>query len=173
MADNILFTRWNCPCGDLIIASLGNKLVMSDWENGWHHASIMKRFDRLLGLPWVQKSSDVIEHAIEELESYFERQRQNFDLPLLLVGTDFQIKVWQALQKIPYGQTCSYADIARTVGNAHAVRAVGGAVGQNPFSIIIPCHRVLGSDRSLTGYGGGYQAKEYLLNIENPQSRLF
>ena len=173
MTENILFTRWNSPCGSLIIASLEDKLVMSDWENGWHHDSIMKRFEKLLGLSFVQKSSFVIDKAIDEMESYFKGELENFDLPLYLVGTAFQIKVWHALEKIPYGHTCSYMDVARAIGNIHSVRAVGGAIGQNPLSIIIPCHRVLGKDRSLTGYGGGYEAKKFLLNIESNPSKLF
>lgn len=173
MAEKILFTSWDSPCGTLMLASVDDKLIMSDWVDGWHHSNIMKRFDNLLGLPFLEKTSAVIERAIDELNEYFLGRRKEFDLPLELFGTAFQIKVWEALKEIGYGQTVSYADIARKINNPKAIRAVGGAVGLNPLSIIIPCHRVIGSDRSLTGYGGGYKAKEYLLALENPQSQLF
>lgn len=172
MSEKILFHSWDSPCGTLMLASLGEKLIMSDWTDGWHHASILKRFDKLLGLPLKEERSAVIEHAIDELNEYFLGRRKDFDVPFKLFGTHFQIQVWKALQEIDYGQTVSYADIARKINHPKAIRAVGGAVGQNPLSIIIPCHRVVGTDRSLTGYGGGYEAKAYLLALENPQFSL-
>lgn len=102
----------------------------------------------------------------QELEEYFEGKRKEFDLPLHLHGTEFQKKVWEALRKIPYGETCSYLDIARMVGNPKACRAVGGANHRNPVMILVPCHRVIGADGSLTGYGGGLGVKQYLLELE-------
>lgn len=173
MQKHILYTSWQSPCGQMTIGAVDDQLVMSDWTNGWHHDAIVKRFNRLLGLEWVEGESPVIKSAISQLQEYFDGKRRCFDLPLRLIGTPFQIAVWKALEKIPYGQLCSYGDIARAVNNQKAVRAVGGAVGQNPFSIIIPCHRVVGSDKSLTGYGGGYDAKKFLLELENPQTELF
>lgn len=166
MAEKILYTSWDSPCGTLMLASVDDKLIMSDWVNGWHHSSIMKRFDNLLGLPFLEKTSAVIERAIDELNEYFLGRRKEFDLPLELFGTAFQIQVWEALKEIGYGQTVSYADIARKISNPKAIRAVGGAVGLNPLSIIIPCHRVVGANQSLTGYGGGLEAKKYLLALE-------
>lgn len=149
-----------------MIASLNERLVMSDWVDGWHHKAILNRFNKLIGLPFVEGSSRVIEDAIHQLEEYFRKERHGFDLPLTLIGTDFQKDVWHALQSIPYGSCPTYADIAQAIGKPKAVRAVGGAVGQNPFSIIIPCHRVVGANQSLTGYGGGLEAKKYLLALE-------
>lgn len=149
-----------------MIASLNERLVMSDWVDGWHHKAILNRFNKLIGLPFVEGSSRVIEDAIHQLEEYFRKERHGFDLPLTLIGTDFQKDVWHALQTIPYGSCPTYADIAQAIGKPKAVRAVGGAVGQNPFSIIIPCHRVVGANQSLTGYGGGLEAKKYLLALE-------
>lgn len=149
-----------------MIASLNERLVMSDWVDGWHHKAILNRFNKLIGLPFVEGSSRVIEDAIHQLEEYFRKERHGFDLPLTLIGTDFQKDVWHALQSIPYGSCPTYADIAQAIGKPKAVRAVGGAVGQNPFSIIIPCHRVVGANQSLTGYGGGLKAKKYLLALE-------
>lgn len=152
-----------------MIASLNERLVMSDWVDGWHHKAILNRFNKLIGLPFVEGSSRVIEDAIHQLEEYFRQERREFNLPLTLIGTDFQKDVWHALQTIPYGSCPTYADIAHAIGKPKAVRAVGGAVGQNPFSIIIPCHRVVGANRSLTGYGGGLKAKKYLLALETSQ----
>ena len=162
----INFIYWRSPCGVLMIASLNEQLVTSDWVDGWHHKAILNRFNKLIGLPFVEGSSRVIEDAIHQLEEYFRKERHGFDLPLTLIGTDFQKDVWHALQTIPYGSCPTYADIAHAIGKPKAVRAVGGAVGQNPFSIIIPCHRVVGANRSLTGYGGGLEAKKYLLALE-------
>jgi len=104
--------------------------------------------------------------AVEQLDDYFQGRRQQFSLPLAPEGTPFQQRVWHELLTIPYGRTVSYLDIARAIGNERAVRAVGAANGQNPISIIVPCHRVIGSNGQLTGYGGGLWRKEWLLNHE-------
>ena len=104
--------------------------------------------------------------AASQLSEYFAGNRTSFDLPLMLQGTAFQKSVWDALLTIPYGETRSYADIARQIGNPKAVRAVGTANNRNPAAIIVPCHRVIGSDGSLTGYGGGLEVKQYLLDLE-------
>lgn len=108
----------------------------------------------------------LLKEAALQLQEYFEGRRKTFNLPLDPGGTPFQQKVWQALQEIPYGQTRSYKDIAIAVGNSKASRAVGMANNRNPISIVIPCHRVIGSNGKLTGYGGGLHIKEYLLNLE-------
>jgi methylated-DNA-[protein]-cysteine S-methyltransferase len=105
--------------------------------------------------------------AAQQLEDYFQGKRQIFELPLHHAwGTAFQRAVWQALQRIPYGQTSTYGDIARDIANPKAVRAVGAAIGQNPHSIVVPCHRVVGSNGSLTGFAGGLDRKKYLLSHE-------
>ncbi len=103
---------------------------------------------------------------VAQLEEYFEGKRRIFDVPLDLKGTDFQISVWQALLRIPYGTTKAYSEIAREIKRPKAVRAVGGAIGANPVSIIVPCHRVIGKDGTLTGFGGGLEIKERLLRLE-------
>lgn len=104
--------------------------------------------------------------AAEQLTEYFSRNRRTFDLPLAPAGTPFQTRVWQALLEIPYGETRSYLDIAVAIGNPKAVRAVGMANNRNPISFIIPCHRVIGADGSLVGYGGGLELKRSLLELE-------
>ncbi|KYG68031.1 cysteine methyltransferase [Bdellovibrio bacteriovorus] len=102
----------------------------------------------------------------KQIEEYLQGERQEFDIPLDLIGTDFQKRVWSHLQKIPYGETCSYKEIAVALGDPKACRAVGTANGRNPVSIIVPCHRVIASDGTLGGYAGGLPTKSFLLNLE-------
>jgi methylated-DNA-[protein]-cysteine S-methyltransferase len=111
--------------------------------------------------------------TIEQLREYFDGRRTQFELPLDVSGTPFQLAVWSELRKIPYGSTCSYIDIARSLGKPGAARAVGMANHENPIAIIIPCHRVVGSDGSLTGYAGGLHLKKKLLSIETQAQLLF
>ena len=113
------------------------------------------------------KETPLIKKATTQLFEYLNRKRKNFDLPLLKDGTDFQVSVWNELIKIPYGETRSYKDIAIAINNEKAVRAVGMANNRNKISIFIPCHRVIGMNKKLVGYGGGLQIKEFLLNLEN------
>jgi methylated-DNA-[protein]-cysteine S-methyltransferase len=111
-------------------------------------------------------SCPVVDEAIRQVGEYFAGTRRAFDLPLALAGTDFQRRVWQQLLTVPYGRTASYGEIARALGKPKAVRAVGAANGRNPISIIVPCHRIVGSDGKLVGYGGGLWRKEWLLKHE-------
>ena len=130
-----------------------------------------------MGLNWVQRKmafSSVVEdisieplrQAVDQLGRYFAGERVQFTCPLDLHGTPFQLKVWNALTRIPYGERRSYTEIAREIGHPSAVRAVGAANGANPIAIIVPCHRVIGSNGSLTGYGGGLPTKAWLLDLE-------
>ncbi len=120
---------------------------------------------------WREDSSALIE-PVRQLKAYFAGELEEFDLSLSPQGTPFQQKVWRELQKIPYGKTISYGELARRIGNLKASRAVGLANGSNPISIVIPCHRVIGSSGKLTGYGGGLPIKEKLLALEKRQLRL-
>lgn len=113
-----------------------------------------------------ERLAPIVEEAIRQLSAYFDGTRRDFDLPISPQGTDFQRLVWQHLLDIPFGQIISYQDLAKAIGKPEAIRAVGAANGQNPISIVVPCHRVLGSDGSLTGYGGGLWRKEWLLKHE-------
>jgi methylated-DNA-[protein]-cysteine S-methyltransferase len=108
--------------------------------------------------------------AAQQLREYFSGSRTGFDVPLALRGSTFQVQVWRALQEVPYGETTSYAGIARAIGRPAAVRAVGAANGRNPISIIVPCHRIIGADGSLTGYGWGVDRKAWLLDHERASS---
>jgi methylated-DNA-[protein]-cysteine S-methyltransferase len=115
------------------------------------------------------RDDDAIADVAAQLHEYFRGQRRAFDLPLAPRGTEFQQDVWRALQRIPYGETRSYSDVAREIGRPAAIRAVGAANGANPIPIVIPCHRVVGSNGSLTGFGGGIETKRWLLALESPQ----
>jgi methylated-DNA-[protein]-cysteine S-methyltransferase len=114
----------------------------------------------------VVKETELIRKAYNELLEYLEGKRKSFDVPLAPKGTEFQMKVWKALQEIPYGETRTYKEIAEKTGNPKACRAVGLSNNRNPISVFIPCHRVIGSSGNLVGYAGGLEVKEYLLNLE-------
>jgi methylated-DNA-[protein]-cysteine S-methyltransferase len=115
----------------------------------------------------------LLKKAHDELQEYLDGDRKEFDLPLELSGTEFQKKVWNALMEIPYGQTKSYKDIAERIGNIKACRAVGMANNKNPIAIFVPCHRVIGSNGKLVGYGGGLDIKERLLELESRTGEIF
>lgn len=114
----------------------------------------------------IQKETALIKNTKQQLDEYFAGKRKKFDIPIKLDGTDFQIKVWKELLKIPYGETCSYLDIAKRIGNPKASRAVGMANNKNKIIIIVPCHRVIGSNKKLVGYACGLDVKEKLLELE-------
>lgn len=118
----------------------------------------------------IKKETPAIMEAFRQLSDYFDGELKTFDLPLKPEGTPFQLKVWEALRTIPYGETRSYGDIARQIGNPKACRAVGMGNHNNPIAIVVPCHRVIGADGSLTGYGGGLPIKRQLLELENHYS---
>lgn len=144
------------PVGLLTLAERDNKLIAITW--GGSAAS--------------NEESPFLINVENQLREYFNGQRKEFTIPLYPVGTEFQEKVWKCLLQIPYGKTCSYAEIAEKIGNPAAVRAVGTAIGNNPISIIIPCHRVIGKDGSLTGFAGGLENKRALLELERISYRL-
>jgi len=112
----------------------------------------------------------ILEKAGQQLEEYFSGKRKEFTLPVRLEGTDFQVKVWQALRTIPYGETRSYGDIAKQIGNPKAARAIGNANNKNHILLLVPCHRVIGADGSLVGFGAGLAVKRYLLDLEREKS---
>lgn len=173
MSDNVITTQvYDAPCGRLVLGSFGDSLCLCDWLTERHHPRILKHLSRALGAEIVEGSSPVIAAAAAQLDEYFARRRRTFDLPLLFVGTDFQKAVWQRLLSIPYGETLSYRAMATDLGMAKAVRAVANANGANSLSIFAPCHRVIGSNGSLTGYGGGLDTKRYLLDPESGTSSL-
>lgn len=158
--------RYESPCGVLMLGSFGDKLCLCDWQVAKHRDHVDRRLKRILNAEFEEETSEVIEKAVEQLDEFFAERRREFDVPLLFVGTDFQKTVWNELLKIPFGKTISYGEMARRIGMPKAVRAVANANGANSMSIFAPCHRVIGSDHSLTGYGGGLDAKRTLLELE-------
>lgn len=165
--ENIIITkRYESPCGVLLLGSFGDRLCLCDWQVERHRGFVDRRLKRILHADFEEGTSAIIERAERQLDEFFSRRRREFDIPLLFVGTDFQKTAWRELLKIPYGRTISYGEMARNIGMPKAVRAVANANGANAISIFAPCHRVIGSDRSLTGYGGGLPAKKYLLDLE-------
>lgn len=157
---------FNSSCGLFVLASFGDKLCLCDWSNNPCAERNKRRIERYLNASFKIETTSVLEEAKRQLDGYFAGNRKAFTIPLHLVGTDFQQQVWNELLNIPYGATISYKEIAQNIGKPKAVRAVAGAIGANGISILIPCHRVIGSDKSLTGYAGGLKAKKMLLQIE-------
>jgi methylated-DNA-[protein]-cysteine S-methyltransferase len=154
--------------------AVGRLLIAGD-EQGLRHVSFGKsHFSAPAVTPgddW-ELSEERLTEAVRQLKAYFAGKLQAFDLPLAAEGSDFQLRVWKALRKIPYGTTASYGEIAKSVGNPAAARAVGMANGRNPIAIIVPCHRIIGSSGKLVGYGGGLRHKQTLLNLEFRAQKL-
>lgn len=166
MNDHIKSHIYSSPLGDMELASYKDKLCLCNWHNKKNKISICRRLAKHLDSKLIVSSSPVIEETIKQLDTYFAGELIQFQLPLQLTGTDFQKQVWQTLQIVPYGQTLSYLELAHRIGNDKAVRAVANANAANALSIIIPCHRIIGTNGRLTGYAGGLAAKQALLNLE-------
>lgn len=158
--------------GELILGDYQGQLCLLDWRYRKMRNTVDNRIQRALKADYVEQDTPILQATRQQLDAYFIQQRKTFDLPLLLVGTDFQKQVWQALMQIPYGQTATYLELSRLLGNEKAIRAVANANGANALSIIVPCHRIIGSDGSLVGYAGGLEAKQSLLVIESEQATL-
>ena len=157
-----LYDEMDSPVGTLTIIASAEGLHAIFWSTDRENLAYKKMISNLI------KSSHnkIIRQTKQQLAEYFQGKRKNFDLPLMPHGTDFQMQAWQQLLKIPYGKTISYAEQAEKIGNKNKARAVGIANGCNPISIIIPCHRVIGSKGDLVGFGGGLGKKAYLLELE-------
>jgi methylated-DNA-[protein]-cysteine S-methyltransferase len=160
---SIFYTQIESPIGPLILAGDATGLREILFVNGRHSAKPD---------PSWQKDSTLLQPAIDQLHAYFAGDLETFDLKLAPEGTPFQLSVWRNLSDIPFGETISYGELARRIGNPKASRAVGLANGSNPIPIVIPCHRVIGSNGKLTGYGGGLPIKEKLLALERRQLQL-
>ena len=166
MRKTINTQTYHSPCGDLLLGSFEGRLCLCDWMAEEHRLLAVRRLGRSLNAVMTDIPSEITAKAARELDEYFAGRRRTFDLPLLFVGTEFQEKVWNTLLEVPYGETRSYGRMAELIGNPKAVRAVGAANGSNIISIFAPCHRIIGNNGSLTGYGGGLPAKMYLLELE-------
>ena len=189
--------RYQSPCGEMLLGAAGDRLCLCNWTQELHPGRVEQRLRTILkaqfedcgqitvtettasqsrqsdgGVPEQCRTSmpEVLRRTVRELDEYFRGERREFDIPLLLAGSDFQKRVWQQLPRIPYGQIASYSELAAAIGSPRSVRAVANANGANTISIILPCHRVIGSDGRLTGYGGGIDTKRYLLELESNKS---
>lgn len=154
------------PIGTLRLLSNGSQLLRIEFEKHYGGDTVDVTGDNTRDKTCVERSDPALAACARQLGEYFTRRRRQFDLPLAAAGTAFQQSVWQALAAIPYGELRSYRDIARVIGKPAAVRAVGAANGRNPLPIVVPCHRVIGSNGSLTGFAGGLEIKTYLLELE-------
>ena len=158
---------YSSPHGELILGSYQDQLCFCDWRYRKSRELIDRRIQTGLKASFVEAGSMVNEECKKQLIQYFSGERKEFDLSLLLVGSDFQKSIWNLLLEIPFGKTLSYISLARRLGDEKAIRAVARANGDNALSIIVPCHRILGSDGSLTGYAGGLRTKQKLLQLES------
>ena len=167
MSNSIQTEIYSSPYGELILGSYQDQLCLCDWRYRKSRELIDRRIQTGLKASFVEAGSMVNEECKKQLMQYFNGEREEFDLSILLVGTDFQKRVWNLLLEIPFGKTLSYARLSRRLGDENAIRAVARANGDNAHSIIVPCHRILGSDGSLTGYAGGLRTKQKLLQLES------
>ena len=154
------------PFGELVLGEFSGQLCLCDWKYRKMRDQIDHRIQTGLQAEFKLEETDFLDEVKSQLNEYFARERTSFDLPLHFVGIDFQKSVWEKLITIPYGKTTSYMELSRALGDEKAIRAVATANGANAISIIVPCHRVIGSDGSLTGYAGGLNAKQKLLQLE-------
>jgi len=168
---------YKSPFGELVLGAFENKLCLCDWRHRKMRNSIDKSLKTSLNADFIEEKTSVVENTISQLDEYFNGKRTEFKIPLILIGSDFQKRVWNELLQIPYGKTESYHGLSKKLGDEKALRAVAAANGANQISIIVPCHRIIGKNGKLVGYAGGLPVKMKLLNIENAiingQFRLF
>ncbi|WP_139343302.1 methylated-DNA--[protein]-cysteine S-methyltransferase [Virgibacillus siamensis] len=164
----LFYDEMDSPVGTLLLIGDGDKMLRIEYGTLSDSDDKMTAWaNRYFDKPCFVKHPDKVKEAKSELQEYFLNKRQHFTIPFEFHGTPFQVEVWRALfDTIPFGATKTYKGIADTIGKPKAVRAVGGAVNKNPFSIVVPCHRVIGANGKMVGYNGGLDKKEYLLNHE-------
>lgn len=165
-AECIYTTLMKSPLGALVAGASSDGICLLEFNDPERLEGQLTALKRVFGCPVLPGNLPHLEKLRQELNEYFLGKRQVFTLPLLFPGSQFQLKVWSALQQIPYGKTCSYEEIARQIGTARAARAVGTANGQNRIAIVIPCHRLVNKNGKLGGYGGGLWRKRLLLELE-------
>lgn len=164
---HISIQYFKSPFGELILGDFEGKLCLCDWRYRKMRESIDKRIQEGLEAAYFEESTPLLVQVQEQLNAYADGSLTEFSVPLLMVGTDFQKSVWEELIRIPYGETDSYLRLSQKLGNEKAIRAVASANGANALSILVPCHRIVGSEGALTGYAGGIPAKKKLLELES------
>lgn len=158
--------------GELILGSFERKLCLMDFRYRRMRITVDNRIKKGIKAEFTERDDEVLEETRCQIDEYLDGERKKFDIPLLMVGTDFQKSVWNALMKVPYGVTSTYLQLAKDIDNEKAVRAVANANGANSIGLIIPCHRIIGSDGKLVGYGGGLPVKKRLLKLEQRNTVL-
>lgn len=166
---------YKSPLGKLVIGAYKEQICLCDWLYRKKREVIDNRIKSYLEADFIFSKSNIIDQTIFQLEEYFNKNRKDFSIPLLLCGSEFQQLVWRELMNVSYGKTTSYLELSRSIKNMSAIRAVANANGANSISILIPCHRIIGVNGGLTGYSGGLKAKKKLLELEAPfiQTTLF
>ena len=152
--------------GELILGAFDEKLCILDFRYRRMRPTVDNRIKRGLKADFIEQKDETIDEAKRQVDEYLNEGRKDFDVPLLMVGTDFQKNVWKGLMNVPYGSTSTYLKLAKSINNEKAVRAVASANGANSIGLIIPCHRIIGSNGELVGYGGGLPVKKRLLKLE-------
>ena len=151
---------------EFILGSFENKLCLLDFKYRKMRTTVDNRLKKGLNAEFVEQDNEILKETRKQLDEYFNMTRKEFEIPIITVGTDFQKSVWEGLLNIPYGTTSTYLQLAKNIGNEKAVRAVANANGANSIAIIIPCHRIIGTNGELTGFGGGLPLKKRLLDLE-------
>ena len=165
---NIQYYKTNI--GELILGSFEGSLCLLDFRYRKMRKRVDRRIKNGLGAEFVERNDDILRKMREQIDEYLIGERKEFNISMIAVGTDFQKHVWEALQNIEYGKTMSYLELAKSINNEKAVRAVASANGANALGVIIPCHRVIGSGGGLGGYAGGVSVKKKLLELEREKS---
>ena len=165
--NKISIQYYSTSFGELVLGSFDKKLCLCDWRYRKMRSAIDDRLQKQLMAVFVEADSSVLNETRQQLAEYFISQRKQFTIPLRMVGSDFQKSVWDELLNVGYGKTSSYLELAKRIGKSKAVRAVASANGANAISIIVPCHRIIGSTGDLVGYAGGLRTKKKLLELEN------
>jgi len=158
--------------GELILGSFKGKLCLLDFRYRRMRKTVDNRIKAGLNSDFIKQDDEVLKRTRRQIYEYLDGDRKEFDIPVLMVGTDFQKSVWNALMKVPYGFTSTYSQLAKNINNKKAIRAVASANGANAIGLIIPCHRIIGSNGELAGYGGGLPVKKRLLKLEQKNTVL-
>ena len=166
MQNKISIQYFKTPVGELVLGAYKGKLCLADWRYRKMRDAVDKRIQKGLQAVYTEENATILEQTKTEINAYFNQELKEFTIPLQLVGTDFQKQVWKALQEISYGKTESYLGLSKKIQNEKAIRAVALANGANAISILIPCHRIIGTNGNLVGYAGGLKTKEKLLLLE-------
>ncbi len=166
LKNKLILGKFQTNLGEMIVLVRNNKLVLLEFADRKNIEKQIKQQEKFFKATIKAGKHELIQIIQNQMNEYFDNMRKQFDFPLSITGTTFQKQVWTALSKLPYGKTLSYSELANQIGKPKAVRAVANAVAANKLAIVIPCHRIIGANGTLTGYAGGLKRKKFLLNLE-------